>query len=272
MRTGEHASRFRAQLNRDFAFTLIELLVVIAIIAILAALLLPVLSSAKERGLRSVCKSNLRQIYLRLSLYASDYDERLPHATAPNAHGTWQFPQAVQSIIYGAPLPEARAPAPQSIKTPPNFFCPSGPYGRIPYQAIGPDAWGFLAGYAFTFPAAPANQTALFPTNLNPKLAAVQRFEAIPGTWVTVTESMSARVLVADATISHENNMVDRSTNFYTGDDPDNIVEKHDYLDRTAHLSGKIPSGGNLLMLDGHVEWRKFQFMTVRSIWWYYWW
>jgi prepilin-type N-terminal cleavage/methylation domain-containing protein/prepilin-type processing-associated H-X9-DG protein len=59
-------------------FTLIELLTVIAIIAILAAILIPVVGSVREQARRAVCQSNLRQLANAGHLYAADHDDAFP--------------------------------------------------------------------------------------------------------------------------------------------------------------------------------------------------
>jgi len=101
------------------AFTLVELLVTIATIAILAGLLLPALSRAKEDGKRTSCAGNLRQVNLALRFYASDYADSLPVLPDPNPYpngiGAY-YKQLVKSYLglTGPPSPNEQV-----------FICPS---------------------------------------------------------------------------------------------------------------------------------------------------
>ncbi len=72
-------------------FTLIELLVVIGIIGVLAAIILPALRAAREKGYTTQCSSNLRQIGAALQMYTNDFDGLLPHEDDKDADAKCWF-------------------------------------------------------------------------------------------------------------------------------------------------------------------------------------
>ena len=79
------ASRTCAFASRSRAFTLIELLVVVSIIALLIALLLPVIGQARHTAIRTLCTAQHKQIGQAAHLYASDYDGTLPRGPGVSA-------------------------------------------------------------------------------------------------------------------------------------------------------------------------------------------
>ncbi len=86
------------------AFTLIELLVALAVISLLAAILVPVLSRARENARKSVCQTNFRQIGTAFSLYISDHDGFYPCNGDPNLWMGRNWRVVIQPYLPGSPM------------------------------------------------------------------------------------------------------------------------------------------------------------------------
>ena len=208
---------------------------VIAIIAILAAMLLPALSRAKEKARRGACKSSEHQIGLALLMYADDFKDALPDmkAVSPDSlNGYWPWdvyrPVATNLLKYGAM---------KGV-----LYCPS-------YQELNQNDSGWsttlfptyiVSGYVWLL-----KNTPQVPPELTLFKTTQGRIPAGQSTPLPVTSSE----LIADAVLSQNN---------------DYVHVQGMYLNRTAHLERNRPAGGNILFLDGHVGWRAYRFMTNR--------
>lgn len=233
--------------RRPRAFTLVELLVVIGIIALLISILMPALSKARKSATNANCMSNLRSIGQALQLYASENKGKFPQHYGG---GAWLWDVSTETC---------------------DALLKSGSNRKVLYCSVYPEQdvdglWNFnptfrVLGYFFLIQRppgpAPAGQVVAGMPPLNADLLKKANYQDknVPKkNPVTGSASASETELVTDAVISHD------------GGQWNGIQGGFAVAHLTSHMDKyNKPEGGNILYMDGHVDWRTKKDMVIRA-------
>jgi len=235
----------RRRMVKKTGFSLIELLVVIAIISMLAAMLFPVFSTAREKARRASCLNNMKQVGLMLNMFAADHQEFFPNPDPYNKYWkynlstrTWEDANPPLSYPYRLNMgitEDMKNAIEPYVKNPQILYCPSDkfvytnlskywnqveydtgdPVPRVPYIRIG-----------YTY-------LAYIPFYEDPYYSARKY---IPMT--TASVDLSKQVILVDRALKNVNTW-------------DNSCINHQ-MNRNGNT---IPAGANHLFGDGRVEW-----------------
>jgi prepilin-type N-terminal cleavage/methylation domain-containing protein len=230
-----------------YGFTLIELLVVIAIIAILAAILLPVLAKAKERANRASCQSNLHQQGMAFTIIAGDNNgyypdlREAPYTTTPGTPvGLWPWDISTnfttlmmddgctRNVFYDPSYPE--------------FNCSNTWFFSSSFRILG---------FVYLIPGAGMNaggtpEAPYWKTNCI----------GMPGQPQPASAELVVDVVIRDAINGSFANIAMGGLNSLNPP----------ILQRTSHLDGTVPAGGDILYEDGHAQWRPWSLMYIKGI------
>lgn len=229
-----HTTVARCELRKGF--TLIELLIVIAIISLLAAILFPAFSRARESARRSSCLSNVRQIGMAIQQYTQDYDERVvPFATSSNCP-CWPdklFPYVNSAQIFsGCP------------SKPSSQWVPNSKNGMSYAYNVLYNSAGTADGQETTPPSGTGSATGLL-------IAAAP----VPSETIILGDSSDQYIVFAAAKTNIVSELQYPVTHasglLHIGRDGTSTTNTN------QHFVGRHFDGANFAFMDGHAKWMK---------------